>query len=250
VSRSWDAASYDVVSAVMDGMAGETLDRLDLDGDEVVLDAGCGTGRITARLLERLPRGHVIAADADPDMVRKARENLPPEVEVIQADLQELDLDGAVDAVFSTATFHWVPDHDRLFARLFAALRPGGRLVAQCGGEGNIARLKGAAAEVAAEPGWDGAFDGFEPSWRYAAAKETAQRLEQAGFVDVRCWLQPYPVEPAEPVEYLRTIPLGPWIDRLPEERRGEFAQRVAERLGTPLVADYVRLNIEATRPA
>ena len=83
----------------------------------------------------------MIAVDESPSMTKAARERLGPAVEVLTLDLLELDLDEPVDAVFSTATFHWIADHERLFWRLHGTLRPGGRLVAQCGGEGNITVL-------------------------------------------------------------------------------------------------------------
>ncbi len=132
-------------------MAGPVIERLALRGDETVLDAGCGSGRVTKLLLERLPEGRVIAVDAAPSMVEEARAALGPGVEVIQSDLTELELDERVDAVFSNAVFHWVPDHDALFARLRAALRPGGRLVAQCGGAGNVERFHEVAKAVGDE---------------------------------------------------------------------------------------------------
>src|SRR5918994_6898296 len=137
--RDWDATTYARLSAPMTAMGSDVLDRLVLRGDETVLDAGCGTGNVTRLLVERLPRGRVIAVDAAPSMVEQARELLPPAVDVRRADLLELALDEPVDAILSTATFHWVPDHDRLVANLYAALKPGGRLVAQCGGHGNVA---------------------------------------------------------------------------------------------------------------
>ena len=148
--RDWDAATYERLSAPMTAMGSEVLDRLVLRGDETVLDAGCGTGNVTRVLHERLPRGRVIAVDAAPSMVEQARALLPADVEVRQADLLELTLDEPVDAVLSTATFHWIGDHERLFANLHAALAPGGRLVAQCGGHGNVEEVKQAGLDVAA----------------------------------------------------------------------------------------------------
>src|SRR5687767_10825160 len=146
--RDWNAAAYERLSAPLEAMGRDVLDRLVLRGDETVLDAGCGTGRVTAVLAERLPRGRVIAVDGSAAMVREARARLPADrVEVREADLLELELDSPVDAIVSTATFHWIGDHDRLFARLHAALAPGGRLVAQCGGAGNVEAVKRAGFE-------------------------------------------------------------------------------------------------------
>jgi trans-aconitate methyltransferase len=150
--RDWDAATYDRVSDPQVEWALEVLDRLPLRGDETVLDAGCGSGRVTRLLLERLPRGRVVAVDAAPAMVEQARAALGDRATVLLADLAELELDEPVDAVFSNAVFHWVADHERLFTRLHAALRPGGRLVAQCGGEGNVERFLAVARAVAEEP--------------------------------------------------------------------------------------------------
>jgi trans-aconitate 2-methyltransferase len=166
---------------------------------------------------------------------------------VLQAELTELELDHPVDAVFSNAVFHWVPDHDRLFERLFAALRPGGRLVAQCGGEGNVARFHRAARDAAAEEPYAPHLAGWEGPWNFAGPDETATRLARAGFEQIETWLEPYPVVPDDPTDYLRTICLGYHLEQLPEELRDGFVEVVRERAGTEL--DYVRLNITARRP-
>jgi trans-aconitate 2-methyltransferase len=250
MSRDWDAATYHRVSGPHVEWAAALLDRLDLRGDETVLDAGCGSGRVTAMLLERLPRGHVVAVDRAPSMVEHARSALPRDrATVLQADLTSLVLDSSVDAVFSNAVFHWVPDHDRLFERLHAALRPGGRLVAQCGGEGNVARFHRAAREAAAEEPFARWLAGWEGPWNFAGPGETAERLERAGFEEVETWLEPYPVVPDDPGDYLRTVCLGYHLEQLPEELRDGYVEAVLERSDPEL--DYVRLNIMAsgTRP-
>jgi trans-aconitate 2-methyltransferase len=245
--RDWDAASYDRVSTPMVDLARPVLERLDLRGDETVLDAGCGSGRVTLLLLERLPAGHVIAVDSAPSMVEHARDALGDRATVLQASLTELDLGRAVDAVFSTAVFHWIADHERLFARLFAALRPGGQLVAQCGGAGNVERFHRAAEAAAAEPPYAEHLGGWRGPWNFAGADETAERLRRAGFARVETWLEEAPVRPPDPVHYLRTICLGPHLERLPEELHAGYVEAVRERFGGEL--DYVRLNIGARRP-
>ena len=246
IARDWDAATYDRVSGPQVAWARGVLDRLALNGDETVLDAGCGSGRVTQMLAERLPRGRVIAVDAAPSMVDEARAKLGEAVEVRQVELTALDLDAEVDAVFSNAVFHWVGDHDALFARLHAALRPGGRLVAQCGGKGNVERFHAAAREVAASKPFAQYLGGWEGPWNFADAAETRERLSAAGFEDVEVGLEPSPVVPEPTVEYLRTVCLGHHVERLPEELRDRYVSEVADRCGQPVELDYVRLNISA----
>jgi trans-aconitate 2-methyltransferase len=249
MSVEWQAKEYHALSGPMEAMGLAVLDRLELRGDETVLDAGCGSGRVTAHLLERLPHGRVIAVDRSAAMVEQARAFLPGRAEVIHADLLELELGEPVDAVLSTATFHWILDHERLFARLHALLRPGGRLVAQCGGYGNIARPLAAAAEVASRPPFAAHFAGWSRASLFATAEETAARLAAAGFAEVRCWLADSPVAPEDPAAYLRTITLRDHLTRLPAELEQPFVEAVVELLPRPVVLDYVRLNLDGRRP-
>jgi trans-aconitate 2-methyltransferase len=244
--RDWDAATYERLAAPLTAMGTEVLDRLVLRGDETVLDAGCGTGNVTRVLLERLPRGRVIAVDAAPSMVEQARELLPDEVDVRQADLLELTLETPVDAILSTATFHWIADHDRLFANLRAALTPGGRLVAQCGGHGNVSEIKAAGLDAAAEPRFAPYFGGWHGDWTFATPEETERRLHAAGFQDVWCWLTRVDVDPGDPAAYLGAICLGSFLARLPEDLREPFVAAALERLPDPVEIHYVRLNILA----
>jgi trans-aconitate 2-methyltransferase len=243
----WDAETYDAISDPQFEWGMEVLERLELNGDEVVVDAGCGSGRVTAKLLERLPRGRMIAVDGSQAMVEKARERLGDRADYVVSDLVELDLSEPVDLIFSTATLHWVLNHDALFARLRANLRPGGRLVAQCGGEGNVAAHARAIATVAARPEFARHLTEAEGLWNFAGAEETERRLRAAGFDPARCWLQPKPVTPARPLEFIETVTLGPVLARLPEEERRPFAEAVLAESPAPLTLDYVRLNIEAT---
>ncbi len=242
--RDWDAATYDRISDVQVGWAIEQLQRLPLRGDEVVLDAGCGSGRVTAELAARLPRGRVYGADISPSMVAHARAALGDRATVLCQDLVELELPERVDAVFSNATFHWIHDHDALFSALARVLLPGGRLVAQCGGERNIDSFREAADQVAFDQPFAPYFEGWKRPWNYAGAAETAARLERAGFTDVETWLEPKHVEPER--AFLETVCLVRHLDPLPEDLREHFVDRVLERCGDPLVLDYVRLNMTA----
>ena len=243
--HEWDAKSYDAISAPQQAWGAGVVGRLELDGDETVLDAGAGTGRVTEVLLERLPRGHVIAVDRSQAMADTARERLPADrVTVICSDLLELELPEPVDAIVSNATFHWILDHDALFARMRAALKPGGQFCAQCGGFGNIRKVRAAGEELG--PPFAEHLAKIPPTWNYPTPQETRERLERAGFHVDACWLEDQPTVPPEPRQFLDTVLFRVHVAHLPDELREPFLDEVLERLGEPPVLDYVRLNWDA----
>jgi trans-aconitate 2-methyltransferase len=249
--RGWNADVYHRVSGPHVAWAEAILDRLELTGEETVLDAGCGSGRVTVLLLERLPRGRIIAVDNSQTMLARAREELDPaRADVREADLAQLRLGAGeqVDAVFSNAVFHWVADHDALFGSLARALAPGGRLSAQCGGAGNVAAVHQAAIVAVADVGLAEHFAGWAGPWNFAGPDVTEKRLRAAGFEDIECWLEAWPVNPDEPRAYLETVCLGPHLERLPKNTHERFLDAVMARLGEHPTLDYVRLNIVAQR--
>jgi len=246
----WDGEVYHRISDPQYEWATEVVDRAALHGDEVVLDAGCGSGRVTKLLVERVPDGRVIGVDGSESMIAKAREVLGPDVDLRVLSLTDIDLDQEVDVVFSNAVFHWIPDLDLLFSRLHRALKFGGRLVAQCGGQGNVAPLVQAIDEVSAEPRYAAHLADMERPWNFIAPEDAEPSLHAAGFEDVRCWLVDKRIAPDQPLEFLTTATLGSHLARLPDEDTRPFAEAVAAKLPSPLTLDYVRLNIDARRPA
>ena len=171
VTREWNSTEYHRLSQPQVSWGKKVLGRLQLRGDELVLDAGAGTGRLTAELLQVLPRGRVVALDVSQNMARSAREFLQPQfgerVQVVAADLLDLPFSAAFHGIVSTAAFHWVLDHGRLFRGLFQSLRPGGWLQAQCGGDKNVARLTGRMDLLAASPKYAPFLGNFPSPWLY-----------------------------------------------------------------------------------
>ena len=256
----WDAASYHRLSAPQFSWGVQVIERLRLEGGETVMDAGCGTGRLTAGLLERLPRGRVVAVDLSQNMLEEARSHLSPRfgarVEFVRANLAWLPFDEAFDGVFSTAAFHWVPDHARLFRSLFESLKPGGWLVAQCGGGPNIARLMRRASVLMASEPYAQHFTGWKDSKVFADEVTTAKRLSAAGFTDVETGLEPAPTAlpgADEFREFLTTVNMHAHLARLPEgPLRRRFVEELTEQAARdepPYSLDYCRLNIRARRP-
>jgi trans-aconitate 2-methyltransferase len=246
--RHWDAPTYDRISDPMTRWGEEVLGRLPLTPGDTVLDAGCGTGRVTELLLEKMAGGRVVALDAAAAMLTEARARLARFADrllFVEADLLDLAPDtlggwGPVDAVLSTATFHWVLDHDRLFDNVAGVLRPGGRLVAQCGADGNIASvIEAVRATGTARAG----------AWLYASPEDTRRRLEASGFTDIEVWThpEPTPIDPDDLEAYLETVCLRTHVASMAPAERREFLSAVVGFLGEPVI-DYVRLNIVARR--
>lgn len=239
----WDAATYDRVSDPQVEWARVVVERISPEGVAVILDAGCGSGRVTELLCDRFPDANVVGVDVSEAMITEARRRLErygTRVTLVRQSLLD-PIPVTVDAVFSNAVFHWIDDHDRLFGNLARALRPGGQLVAQWGGKGNVSRLLEVAASLGAPT---------PPPRGFATAEATADRLRTAGFGSVRTWLEEAPALFAtrEAFEcYLRTVCLRCHLDLLPPAERDAFVSNVADRLPDRTV-DYVRLNATARR--
>jgi trans-aconitate 2-methyltransferase len=220
------------------------LERLrGIAADASLLDIDCGTGLVTERLLALVPEGRVLAIDQSPDMVARARARLGDRARVWCQDVLELELEEPVDAVLSKAALHWVPVHDRMWSRLASALRATGVLEVQCGGEGNIDRVREVIDAVTREQVPE--LIGFFPRV-FAGPQETEQRLPQAGFTEIRCWLEERPTYREDAGAFVSTSILAAHLDLLPEERRERFTGAVVARILLPL--DYVRLNVSAIR--
>ncbi|MGA3212624.1 MAG: class I SAM-dependent methyltransferase [Terriglobales bacterium] len=260
MSREWNASAYHRLSDYQFAWGKKVLARLDLRGDERVLDAGCGTGRLTAELLLRLPRGEVAALDLSENMLRTARAHLLPSfgghVSFVCSDLQRLPFRACFDGVFSTATFHWAQDHPRLFSGILESLKRGGWLVAQCGGGPNLLRLRQRTAEVMSSAEYACFFEDWRDPWEFASAESTRERLQDAGFVNTETWIEPESFElPDEATfaQYLATVTLHRHLERIPDAALGEmFIGRVISRYRADhsRSLDYWRLNMNAIKPA
>jgi trans-aconitate methyltransferase len=233
----------------------KVLKRLELRGDENVLDAGCGTGRLTAELLEALPRGRVIGIDLSQNMLTAAREHLASHfgspLSLVACDFLHLPFKQAFDVIVSTAAFHWVLDHDRLFANLKHALKPGGWLEAQCGGGPNVLLLRQRANALAATTKFTPYFKGFREPWLFEDAEGGAETLKRAGFVDVETSVEAAPTilnDAAHYNEFVRNIIFRRHLQNLPTETlRSEFMNILTEQAAgddPPFSIDYWRLNL------
>lgn len=247
MSTRWNAADYDRVSVPQRVWAERLFERLDLRGDERILDAGCGSGRITGKLAAMVPSGEVVGVDSSAEMIALARERFTG-LDLRQGDLLELEATGEFDLVFSNAVFHWITNHERLFEVLAGALRSGGRIEAQCGGYGNIARIKAIIEAVAGDSRFAEHLAGLTDDWNFARPADTERHLARARFEQARAWLEDSPLIPPEPRTYLETVCLRQPLELLPEALHGAFIDAVMARTGRRPTLDYVRLNISARK--
>jgi len=259
VPREWDATAYDAQPLPHEQWGLRLLERAALSPDERVLEAGCGTGRDTELILAQVPDGLVVAVDGSARMLERLRDRVgdDPRLRVLHADLArplagmlgEVVEGGTVDVVLSVATFHWLADHGRLFRDLAAVRRPGGRLVAEWGGVGNVAGVQRAI---------DAASDAFasalrpvaDPVWNFATVEATTRALEEAGFGPVDVALRPHPLvlERGDALEaFLANVVLGGHLERLPADRHADFVRAVADGMERPVI-DYVRIEALAVR--
>ena len=260
VTSEWNAASYHRVSGPQTEWGRRVLSRLTVNGDERAVDAGCGTGRLTGELMQMLPHGRVVAIDRSWNMLVAAREHLASEhgrrVWFARVELPRLPFNGWADLLFSTATFHWVRDHAQLFREIFRALRPGGRLFAQCGGGPNLAHAHALAGEVMRSEPFARYFTQWAGPWEFSVPDLAAERLKNAGFVDIATSLEPAPTTLADEAayrEFVTTVIYTPHLAVLPEGAlRSRFIDEVtarAARQNPPFTLDYWRLNLEGRKP-
>ena len=255
----WNAGRYHEISSPQQAWGRRVLDRLPLSGTECVLDIGCGTGRLTEAIAERVPAGRVVGVDRSAAMLERAapwlRERAPGTTLVL-ADAVALPFRRAFDAAFSGATFHWIDDHAALFRSIVTALRPGGRLVAQCGGGPNLALLYGRAERLMREPRFARYFEEWTEPTNFADVDTTTRRMAAAGFVNVEVWLEEAPTRfdgPDQFREFIANVCLRHHGARLPNAERQSVLRdlTVAAAGDSPaFTLDYWRLNIQGTRPA
>jgi trans-aconitate methyltransferase len=257
---SWDAQTYDKVSSVQEGWGLGVLQRRKWKGDEVVLDAGCGSGRPTLALAAKVPKGIVYAVDMDPNMVRQAQANLRDcnNVQVMQSDIARVKLSAKVDVVFSNAVLHWIADHRAVFANFAGLLKDGGELLAQCGGQGNLESAIAILDRVAlSNPFRQYFLTGWKNPWNFAAPGDTEKLLHEAGFTNAKAELAAAPVAFAGRGQFsafvrtavvrahLARLPTAAHQDRFLEAYLDEYERQPPQK---KWLLDYVRLNITAEK--
>lgn len=256
---TWNAEDYAESSKAQAGWAVELMNRIPLDGHEHLLDLGCGDGRITALLADRVHQGSVVGLDQSPEMVALAQEayaNRSPHLTFIERDVADLDFHNEFDLIFSNACLHWAPDHQPVMDGIARALRPGGRAMLSMGGRGNAQPVRDTLSEVISRPNWSEYFQDFTFPYSFLGPNDYAPMLQNAGLSADRIELVDKDMvhTPDDFEGWFRTTWI-PYIQRVPEPNRPQFIAEAMEQYRTvnPIQDDglvhtpMVRLEVAAT---
>jgi len=249
----WDAGKYHRLSDPQFAWGRQLAEKLAPKAGERILDLGCGTGRLTTELAASCPDVRFVGGDVSHAMLTEAR-RANPRLAWVRTDGSALPFAAAFDAVFSAATFHWIADHAALFRDVYAALKPGGRLIAQCGGGPNLHRLLDRTHALMDSADFCGFFVNWRDPWVFAGTPETRADLAEAGFLDVGVSLEPEPTtlpDRAAYTDFISCVCVRHHVDRLPPEERRRFVGALADAAAgddPPFTLDYWRLNMSARK--
>ncbi|HMD89030.1 MAG TPA: methyltransferase domain-containing protein [Anaerolineaceae bacterium] len=261
-SYRWDAHDYEKNSAQQRQWAQELLQKLELRGNETILDIGCGDGKITAEIATLLPAGSITGIDLSEEMIALARQRFPsliyPNLHFQKADAASLPFEAEFTVIFSNAALHWISDNRPVVNGMSRSLKSGGRILLQMGGKGNAAEIVAVLDKMIQSPGWSEYFADFRFPYGFFSQSEYEVWLRQAGLKPGRVELVPKDmVHPGRAglLGWLRTTWL-PYTQRVPESKREGFLDELADTylIDHPLDEQgqvhvrMVRLEVEAVK--
>jgi trans-aconitate methyltransferase len=257
-NHSWDALTYDNVSSNVQLEWGrKLLEQRKWIGNEIVMDAGAGSGNLTKILADKVPDGQIYAIDADPNTVEQAKSNLPAyrNVQVIHSSMEHVNLPTKVDVIFSNSALHWVLDLEDVFSHFWHLLKPNGELLIECGGHGNVEEAVRVISKLMEFSQFKEYFVNWKQSWYFAKAHEIERLLEGARFRDIQINLSKRTTSFSDRDEFaifIKTVIMKPFLGYLPDSAKKEqfldaFLKEI-ELSGWKWSLDYVGLGIFARK--
>jgi trans-aconitate 2-methyltransferase len=257
-NHSWDALTYDKVSSNVQLEWGRKLiEQRMWIGNEIVMDAGAGSGNLTKFLVDKVPHGQIYAIDADPNMVEQAKSNLSAyrNVRVIHSSMEHVNLPTKVDVIFSNAALHWVLDQEGVFSHFWRLLKPNGELLIEYGGHGNVERAVRVISKLMEFSQFKEHFVNWKQSWYFPKADEIERLLENAKFRDIQINLSKRTTSFSDRDEFaifVKTVIMKPFLVYLSDSAKKEqfldaFLKEI-ELSGWKWSLDYVRLGVFARK--
>jgi len=231
----WDAGDYNRNSSAQQEWARELVDKLQLHGNERVLDIGCGDGKISAEIAAWVPQGTVVGLDISEEMIGYARQQFPPEkfsnLQFELGDASKLNYTQEFDVAFSNATLHWIIDHVPVLNGIAQSLKPLGKVLLQMGGKGNAAEILALANKRCESGKWSTYFKDFKTPYGFYGPEEYTDWLEQAGLTAKRIELLPKDMIHSRKdalAGWVRTTWL-PYTQRIPAEMQASYIAEIVE---------------------
>lgn len=261
-SYTWNAEGYANHSSPQHEWGTELFNKLKLEGNERLLNIGCGDGKITIKIAGSLPEGSVVGIDNSGEMIKLARTIYPeenfPNVRFLQADARNLPFDGEFDVVFSNATLHWIQNHSPVLQGINRSLRSDGKILLQMGGKGNGAELIRVADELIKSRRWEKYFETFSFSFAFHTPELYQRWLNKAGLQPIRTELIPKTIihdSPDALLAWLEKVFI-PYLEHIPEAKRRHFLNDLIEKYIEQHPVDehgrthlqMVRLEVEANK--
>jgi trans-aconitate 2-methyltransferase len=257
-NHPWDAQTYDKVSSNVQLQWGlKLLDKRTWIGNEIVMDAGAGSGNLTKILADKLPQGQIYAVDADPNMVQQAKSNLSgcSNVQVIHSSMDKVNLPTEVDVIFSNSALHWILDQEGLFSHFWQLLKPNGELLIEYGGYGNVERPLSVIFRIMQSDQFREHFVDWKQSWYFPKPDEIERLLQKAKFRNIQVNLSKraaiFPDRHSFAI-FIRTVIMKPFLGYLPDGKKKEQFLDVFlnefERSGWTWSVDFMRLGISAEK--
>lgn len=285
---SWDARTYDQVSRLVQYRWGQQVIKWrKWHGDEIVMDAGCGSGLLTKQLAKQVPIGKVYAVDIDDNMIKRAKNNLKSldNIEIIQSSFADVNLPTKVDVIFSNSALHWSQDHRMVFQNFWEMLKPmnsndiidinvgsniigsSGQLLIQCGGYGNLQEIIAVLERIARLDQFKGHFAGWTQPWHFAKAEDTGKLLQEIGYVNTKVYYSDDCVTlPNRRIysKFVKTVVMKSYLDHLLSHNDDYDSDKLKDlflelfldevknssgKLNKTWFLDFVRLNIIAYKP-
>jgi trans-aconitate 2-methyltransferase len=271
---SWDAHTYDQVSQPVQYRWGiQMLKWRKWLGNEIVMDAGCGSGSLTKQLAKQVPRGKIYAVDIDSNMIKQAKKNLQyiDNVKMIQSSLTDIKISRKMDVIFSNAALHWIMDHRKAFQIFWETLKPmndssdnvGSQLLIQYGGYGNLQQTITLLERITHLDSFKAYFADWKQPWYFAKPDDTDKLLEEIGYINRTAYLQSeWVIFPSRQIyaKFVKTVVMKPYLERLATDNDGfklqtlfldlflDEIKKCVDRSKARWFLDYVRLNIIADR--
>jgi trans-aconitate 2-methyltransferase len=255
---SWDARTYDKVSSNVQLEWGrKLLEKRRWIGNEIVLDAGAGSGNLTKLLADKVQQGHVYAVDADSNMVQQAKSNLSScrNVQVIQSSMDIVSLPAKVDVIFSNSALHWILNQEGVFLHFGQLLKPNGELLIDYGGHGNLERPLSVIFKIMQSEQFKQHFAKWKQSWYFPKSNDTERLLQKVGFKEIKVDLSSQIISFSERhsfATFVRTVIMKPFLGYLPDANRKEqFIEAFLNQFeghGWPWSLEFMRLTISARK--